>query len=82
MGQDPFHSKKFVLPGNLGGQLRCFSAVLCPYSPLGKAFTMSLQTRFPRISNRYVLPALNLSSPAYKFNTIAFISRIQAAFGF
>ena len=53
-----------------------------PYSPLGKAFTFSLQTRSTCISNRHVLPAL--SSPAYKFNTgsTAFISCIQAAFSF
>ena len=46
-----FHLKEFVFPGSLGGQLHCFSAVLCLYMPLGKAFTMSLQTHSTRISN-------------------------------
>ena len=69
MGHAPFHSKEFILPGSLGSQLHCFSADLRPYSPLGRAFTTSFQTRSTRISNRHVLPTLNQSSPAYKFNS-------------
>ena len=46
-----------------------FSAVLFPYSPLGNAFTMSLQTRSTCISNWHAFPTLNQSLPAYKFNT-------------
>jgi len=37
-GHAPFHSKEFVIPGSLGGQLCYFSAVLQLYGPLGKAF--------------------------------------------
>ena len=51
----PFHSKEFILPVSLRGLLPYFSAVLCLYSPLGKAFTMSLQTHSTHISNRHIL---------------------------
>ena len=48
-----------------------FFSCFTPIQPLGKAFTiyMSLQTRSTSILNQHVLPALNQSSPAYKFNT-------------
>ena len=39
------------------------------YSPLEKAFTMSLQLTPSRTLNWHVLPTLNQSLPTYKFNT-------------
>jgi len=82
-GTRPFHLKEFILLGSLGGQLRCFSAVLCLYSPLGKAFTIYVLTNslHPYFKLGVPVPTLNLSSLAYKFY-ITFISCIQAAFGF
>jgi len=62
-GHAPFHSNEFVLPGSLGGQPRCFSAVLRLYSPLGKAFTTSFQPRFTRILNRHVLCTYQCTAP-------------------
>ena len=44
-----------------------FFSCFIPYSPLGKAFTMSLQTHSTHISKWHVLPILNQSSPAYWF---------------
>ena len=68
MGLTPFHSKEFVIPGTLGGQPHCFSAVLCPSSPLGKAFTYSILTNCSTvILNWHKLPALSQSLPADKF---------------
>ena len=40
-----------------------------PIQPIGKAFTMSLQTRSTRILNWQVLSILNQSLTTYKFNT-------------
>ena len=68
MGHAPFHSKEFVLPGSLEGQLRCFSAALCWYSLLRKAFTMSFQTCSTCISNRHILPTFNQSLTAYNLD--------------
>ena len=43
-----------------------FSAALRPYSSLGNAFTISLQSHSTHISNWHILPILIQSSPAYK----------------
>jgi len=67
--------KEFILPGTLGGQVHCFSAVLCP---LRKVFTTSLQTHSTCISNWQGLPALNQEKNLRNFPSrrYRFVARI------
>ena len=75
----PFHSKEFILPGSLGGQLHCFPAVLCPYSrPSHYTCISPYKLALPVFQTCTTL----IHQPISLIQALAFISHIRAAFGF
>ena len=67
MGHAPFHSKEFVVPGSLGGQLCCFSAGLRFLKGFHYVLTNSFHlyfkpTRITRLRPKFASLKLNTGS--------------------
>jgi len=82
-GHAPFETKRYAFPGSLRSQLRCFSAIKCSTSLLGRPLTTIYKSRYTRFfpeekeTTRQGLPVLQAFISPY---FLAFFSRLQAGF--